>query len=136
MIKANKTVKKETKYIAAFCIALSVIMQMGFLLLKKWDYTVLLGNMLSLVLAVLNFYFMGISVQKAVENDAEDAKKIMRTSQSVRNIFVFVVIAVGVVLPYFNTLAVILPVFFPRIAVSCRPFFDLSHSKEKDVIDR
>ncbi len=124
MIKADKTVLKETKYIAFFCIALSIIMQIVFLLLKKWDYTVILGNILSLTVAVLNFYFMGISIQKALLVDESQARKIIKTSQSIRNMFLFLGIAIGVLIPCFNTVAVILPVFFPRVAVSFRPLFD------------
>lgn len=127
MIKADSTVIKETKYIASFSIILSVLMQAVFLVLKRWDYTVLSGNLLSLAATVLNFYFMGISVQKALTMDAADAKKAMKASQGMRNLGMFIAVVAGVVAPCFNTIAVILPVFFPRIAVSFRPVF-----KEKD----
>ena len=132
MIKVNDAVKRETKYIAYFCACLSLIMQAIFILLKKWDYTVVLGNLYSLIIAVLNFYFMGLSVQKAVSMESEEAKKIMRSSQGLRNIFMFITLAVGVVVPLFNTIAVIVPVFFPRIAVSFRPFI----KDRKEVIDK
>ena len=56
-MKANETVRKECIYIAYFCTILSVLMQAVFVFSKNWDYTVLLGNLLTLVLAVLNFYF-------------------------------------------------------------------------------
>ena len=131
MIKVNDAVKRETVYIVCFCAFLSLLMQVVFTLFKRWDYTVILGNLLSFAVAVLNFYFMGITVQKVVSKDSESAKKIIRSSQSIRNVCVFLAIVVGVAVPCFNTLAVVLPVFFPRIAVSFRPFF-----KEKEVIDR
>ena len=130
MIKADSTVKRETKNIAYFCIVLSVYMQAVFVLIKRWDYTVLLGNLLSLAIAVSNFYFMGISIQKALAMDPNDAKRAMKASQGLRNVAIFVAIVIGVVLPYFNVVAVILPVFFPRIAVSFRPLF-----KDKEVIN-
>ena len=66
-MKVDATVKKETKYIAYFSFILSVLIQAVFVLLKSWDYTVLLGNILSLLVAIMNFYFMGITVQKAYE---------------------------------------------------------------------
>ena len=132
MIKADETVKRETMYIAYFCIVLSVLMQAIFIVLKKWDYTVVLGNLLSLFVAVFNFYLMGIAVQKAVSMDVSDAKKIMKSSQGLRNILMFVVLAIGVTAPIFNTVAVIVPVFFPRIAVSFRPFI----KDRKEVIDK
>ena len=122
-MKANETVKKESLYIAYFCTLLSVLMQVVFIVCRKWDYTVLLGNLLSLSLAVLNFYFMGITVQKAVLMDEADARKLMKSSSAIRNAVVFLVIVIGVVLPIFNTVSVFVPVFFPRIAVIVRSRF-------------
>ena len=130
MTKANGIVKKETKYIAYFSVILSVLMQSVFLLIGKWDYTVLLGNLLSLIVATLNFYFMGISVQKAVDMEQADAARLMRASQSIRNVAVFAAVAIGVVLPWFNTVAVILPIFFTRAAVAFRPLVKEKEKKE------
>lgn len=131
MINAGTVVYKETKYIATFCTVLSVLMQAVFLLLKRWDYSVLLGNALSLVISVLNFYFMGITVEKALSKDESDARKLMKSSQSIRSFGVFIAVMLGVILPWFNTVAVIVPIFFPRVAVSFRPLI-----KEKEVIDK
>ena len=130
-MKANETVRKECIYIAYFCTILSVLMQAVFVFSKNWDYTVLLGNLLTLVLAVLNFYFMGITVQKAVTKDEVDAKKLMKSSSSIRTAVMFVVIAIGVALPWFNTVAVIVPVFFPRIAILFRPLIKDKKGSDK-----
>lgn len=130
MIKADSTVIKETKYIAYFSLILSVLMQAVFLVLRRWDYTVLLGNLLSFTIAVLNFYFMGISVQKALAMEDADARKVMRASQGLRNVAIFLAIVIGVVAPCFNNIAVILPVFFPRVAVSFRPYIKDNNKKE------
>ncbi len=121
MIKADKTIIKETKYIAVCVLIMSVFLQAVFLILKLWDYTVLLGSLLTAIAAVLNFFFMGLTVQKALTKDEADAKKLMRSSQSIRSFGMFLVIVLGVVLPCFNTLAVIIPVFFPRLALFIRP---------------
>lgn len=124
MPKADKTVLKETKYIACWTIILSVLMQGIFLIISMWDYTVLLGNILSGGAMILNFFFMGLSVQKAVETDDQEARKIMRTSQTLRNFFIFVVLVAGVCAPCFSTIAVIIPLFFTRIAIALRPLLD------------
>jgi len=129
---ADATVVKETKYMASIIAVLSVLMQAVFLILRKWDYTVLLGNLLSALVSIANFYFMGRSVQKALAMDEADARKVMRTSQSRRNLAIFVAAAVGVGVSYFNTIAVIVPLFFPRIAVMLRPLI----KDKKDVIDK
>ena len=130
-MKANETVKKECMYIAYFCTILSVVMQAVFVFCKSWDYTVLLGNLLSLFLSVINFYFMGITVQKAVTMDEADARKLMKSSSSIRTAVMFLILVIGVVLPVFNTIAVIIPVFFPRVAVSFRPLI----KDKKEVSD-
>lgn len=132
MIKVDQTVKRETKYISYFCLLLSVLMQAVFIFLNKWNLYVLLGNILSYALAVLNFYVMGLTVQKAVSMDEKEARKLVKASQSLRNAAMLVVLAVGVVLPWFNTVSVIVPMFFPRIAISFRPLV----KDKKEVTDK
>lgn len=124
MKKVGDVVIRETKYIAAWVIILSAVMEAVFLVLRYWDYRVLLGNLLSGAFAVANFYFMGIAVEKAVEKDEKGAKGVMKTSQTLRTFMLFAVAAFGVSLPCFNPAASIIPLFFPRIAITFRPFFD------------
>ncbi len=125
MTKIDKTVLKETRYIATWVVILSLLMEAVFLILNKWDYTVLLGNLLGAVAAVGNFFLMGLTVQKAVQKeDEKDAKKLMRISQVYRNLLVIIILIVGMCLSVFNTWTVIIPVFFPRISLIFRPFFD------------
>ncbi len=130
MDKPNNIVRKETKYIAINIVLLSAIMQCVFIALKKWDLTVLWGNLLTAVVMILNFYFMGLAVSKAVEKDADEAKKIMRISQNSRTVAIFAAVVVGVALPCFNTVAVIVPVFFTRIAIAIRPLWKDKGKKE------
>ena len=121
VIKIDKTVKKETGYIALWTLVLSILMQAVFLVVRRWDYTVLLGNLLSGVLGICNFLLMGLAVQRAVGQEEKDAKTTMRASQSLRTFLLFTVAAVGVLLPCFHTVAVLVPLFFPRLAIAIRP---------------
>ena len=130
MQKTDKTIIKETKYIAVFTAALSVLMQIIFIALSKWSYKVLLGNILSAAAVILNFFFMGRTVQKAVATDEAEAKKILRTSQMLRSLLLFVAIVIGVVLPCFSILGVIIPLFFPRMAIALRPLWKESVKNE------
>ncbi len=122
-MKADSTVRRETRYIAYWVLGLSAVTQIVFLLGGWWDYTVLLGNLLSGCAAVGNFYLMGRSVEKAVTQDQAQAAKTMRASQQLRTLGLFVVAAVGVALPCFHVCTALLPLFFPRIAVAFRPMF-------------
>ena len=61
MGKIDPTVKRETYYIGVWVLLLSAVLQSVFLILGKWNYTVLLGNVLSAALAVGNFLLLGLT---------------------------------------------------------------------------
>ena len=132
MNKIDKTVLRETRYIAFWVIIFSVVMEAVFLIINQWDYTVILGNLLSAIAVILNFLLMGITVQKAVVKDEKDAKSTMKVSQSLRILGLFVVAVVGAALPCFNTFAVLIPLLFPRIAVGIRMFFNNKSNNDKN----
>lgn len=123
MKQVDKTVLKETKYIAAFVLIFSALTQAVFLIIGKWDYTVLLGNLLSGIAAILNFFLMGITVQAAVGKEDKQARNTMKMSQSLRTLMLFAAAALGVLLPCFNTVTSLIPLFFPRIAIAFKPLF-------------
>jgi UPF0716 family protein affecting phage T7 exclusion len=140
MQKIDKVVIKETKIISVWMIILSALMEAVFLVIGKWNYTVLLGNLLSIILSVLNFLFMGITVQKALEKDEKDARQAMRASGMLRTFIIFAVAGVGVLLPWFSTWTVLIPLFFPRLIIAMRPVFDKSlrgssHTANSDTSD-
>ena len=98
-------------------------MESIFLVLEKWDIGVLLGNVLSLAAMILNFFFMGVSIEKSLSVSEKVAKKVIFLSQTIRRLLLFVIIAFGAASPLFNTVSVIVPVFFPRLAILLRPYF-------------
>ena len=124
MQKIDKIVWKETKYIAAWVLILSAALQAVFLVIGKWNYTVLLGNLLSGTAVILNFFAMACTVQKAVEKEAKDAKQTMQLSKAGRMLALFIVTLVGVLLDCFDLWAVIIPLFFPRVAIALRPLWN------------
>ena len=118
MKKIDETVLKETKFIAAWVLILSVLMHAVFLIIKEWELPVLFGNLLGGGFAVLNFFIMGLTVQKAVGLDEKEAKNTVKVSQAYRTLILFGVAALGAALPCFDTWATIIPLFFPRIAIA------------------
>lgn len=120
MRKVDSTVVKETKYVALLTLVLSVLMQSVFLILGKWDYTILLSNLFGGFFAVLNFFLMGLTVQFALGKDVKDAQTRMKLSQTLRTLMMFVVAVVAYLVPVFNVIAVVIPFLFPRIAVTVR----------------
>jgi len=132
MIKASKIVIKETLYVCIVTLALSFVMQLAFFFSGKWDYTCITGNILGGGAMVLNFFLMGLGVEKAVGKDEKEAKNVLKLSHTLRTVLMFVLLVIGVALPYFSTLATIIPIIFPRIAVFLRPLWD-KISNEKGV---
>ncbi len=124
MKNIDPIVLKETKYIACWVLVLSVLLQAVFLIIGQWDITVLLGNFLSAIAGVLNFFLMGLTVQNALKKEAAAAKTAVKVSQLYRMLLLAVVVIIGAVVPYFHLWAVVIPLFFPRIAVSFRPMFE------------
>ena len=130
MQNIDPVVIKETNYIALWTVILSVLMQAVFLIVGyflpdySWNWTVLTGNLLGGAAVVANFFGMALGVQRALEKDPDDAKKSMKASSSGRMLGLFIVAVIGVVLPCFDTLAVLIPLLFPRIAIAIRPLWD------------
>ena len=124
MKRIDETVIKETKYIAVWVFLFSVLMQAVFLIIGKWNYTVLWGNLLSAAAVVLNFFLLGITVQNAMNKEEKEIKTAMKVSQLYRFLFLVIIVILGVTLPCFHIWAVMIPMFFPRIAIAFRPFFD------------
>lgn len=119
-MKVDKTVKKETLYIACFSVVLSMLMQSVFLIIGQWHYSVILGNLWGYAAAVLNFFLLGLTVQKAVTKEPEEAKKLIKLSHTLRNMLILIVAVIGIVVPFFNTWASIIPLLFPRISILFR----------------
>ena len=125
-VKIDKVVIKETKYIATFGVILSVLMQAVFLIIGKWHYSVLLGNLWGAAISVLNFFVMGLYVQKAVSQEEKEARQTVRASQSLRMFGIFVLAIVGLII-FKQTLArvaIVVPLIFPRIAIMIRPLIN------------
>ena len=129
--KIDPTVRRMTVYIAACVLVLSAMMQAVYLVIRAWNATVLWGNLLGAFAAVLNFFLMGLTVQRSLSLSPEDAKKFIRGSQSLRLLMQFAFCAIGAAAPVFDLLAVVIPLLFPRIGMMLWPKFDRSAQSEK-----
>ena len=112
-------------------LVLSVLTQAVFLVIGFWDYTVLLGNLLSGAVAIANFFSLGLTVQSAVAKDEKEAKELMRSSGAARTFLLFLNVVLGYFLPIFSLWTVIIPLFFPRIAIAFRPICELAANKRE-----
>ena len=108
-MKPDPTVLRETRRLFFGLLTVSAAINLLYALLGKWDYTVLTGAVLGTLAAVLNFFLLGLTVQKAAETQ-ENPKKYAQLSYGLRMLLLMGLLVCGIVLPYFNTLATLLPV--------------------------
>lgn len=120
----DPAIKRETCYIACFVLVLSALMQAAYLILGAWHIGVLWGNLLGASAAILNFFLMGLGIQKALGLSEQDAKDRMKASHSLRMLMLVIICVIGAAVPVFDLIAVVIPLVFPRIAVSVRPLLD------------
>lgn len=115
-MKLSPSVKKETGHITLGVLAGDAIMIAVFAVLKRLDYTVLLGALLGSAAAIGNFLLMCLAVQKAME-DPDRAKAIVQGSYGKRMLGMVAVMVVGLVLPWFNGIAVLVPFLLPGLTI-------------------
>lgn len=73
-MKVDAAVKKTTLQIGAGVLAGTVVMFIVFALLGQMDYTVVLGGLLGALTATGNFFLMGLAVQQAAAEAAENTE--------------------------------------------------------------
>ena len=118
-MKIQKAIKDETRHIALGVLVLSVMMEAVFFLIGKWNSAVLWGNVLGGAYAVLNFFILGLTVQKvANDGDEKRGKSWMQFSYSTRMFGTVVIVFLGMTMSCFNWVAVLLCQFFPRITIA------------------
>ena len=142
-MKIQPTVRQETLRIAKGTGILTIVMLLMFALLNKFDLTVLLGALLGSSAAIMNFFLLGLSVQKAADmmkgveippepEESEDgeevpvppappelaqAKQRMQLSYTGRMIMMGAVGILALALPCFHAVAAVVPFLFPRLII-------------------
>ena len=144
-MKIQPAVKRETKKIALGTGILTVLMVAVFLILRRFDWTVITGALLGCAAAVGNFFLMALTVQKAADEmkpipqpeapedepdpdedekeaplseDAKRGKQRIQLSYTLRMLGLGAIAILGVTLPWFQSVAVLLPMLFPRIVIA------------------
>ena len=140
MSNLDPAVRKETGYIAAWVGILSLVMEAVFLVIRRWDLSVLLGNLGGAGAAVGNFYLMACIVSKAVsQGDPKEAALRVKASATLRLLGLAGVCAVLIGVVKTNPYATVIPLLFPRIGLQFRPMLDkkgtLKEPEGSDLID-
>lgn len=114
-------VKKETKRVVMITGAGLILMWILFAILHytmpdkvPFDYTVILGGIGGGAIAVLNFFLMGLAVQKAASaTDEGTARMKLKASYSQRFMMMILWVIAAIVAPCFQFVAGIAPLLFP-----------------------
>lgn len=133
--KVQPAVKKETRRVTVITLVGLILMWILFGILhyampKKvpLDYTVFLGGIVGGAVAVLNFFLMGLAVQKAASLDDEGTARMkMRASYSQRFMMQVLWVIIAIVAPCFQFVAGIAPLLFPGTGIKIVGIF---HTKK------
>ena len=129
-MKLAPSVKKETGHIALGVLAGSAVMLVVFALLRRFDYTVVLGALLGSAAAIGNFFFMAVNLQKAME-DPDRAKKLVHKSYTQRMLGMVAVMVLGFVAPCFHVVAVVVPFLLPSVTIKVMQLLGMFSSREE-----
>lgn len=119
-------VKQETKNVAVYTVVGVVLMWLLFLVLHlampekvPFNYTVILGGIGGGAVAVLNFLWMGLMVQKAAAraDDQDAVKTLVKGSYTQRMLFQMVWVVIAIAAPCFHYVAGIIPLLFPGTGI-------------------
>lgn len=131
-MKVQEATKQETLHIAVGVLCFSAVMNLVFLCLKKWELSVLWGTLMGGGWAVLNFFLLGLTVQKMVADpDEKRGKRLLRRSYSLRMLVTILVTALALRLPGVNGVAEIIPLFFPRLTIFAMQLLGMYKPEEK-----
>lgn len=124
-------VKKETKRVVKITAVGLILMWILFAVLHftmpdkvPLDYTVFLGGIGGGAVAVLNFFLMGLAVQKAASaSDEGTARMKLKASYSQRFLVQILWVILAIVAPCFHFVAGIAPLLFPGTGIKIMGIF-------------
>ena len=124
-------VKKETKRVVKITAVGLILMWILFAVLHftmpdkvPVDYTVFLGGIGGGAVAVLNFFLMGLAVQKAASaSDEGTARMKLKASYSQRFLMQILWVILAIVAPCFHFVAGIAPLLFPGTGIKIMGIF-------------
>jgi len=138
----DPAVRKETGYIALWVGILSLVMEAVFLLIRRWDWSVLAGNLGGAAVAIGNFLLLAVTVSKAIASgEPEAAARRVKGTATLRLLGVALACVLLVAVAKTNVYATLIPLLFPRIGLAFRPLMDKkrgadsSGAEGSDLID-
>ena len=124
---SRKFVLRQTLLIAIGQIVGVGVMLGVFALLGRLDYTVVLGGLIGALVALLNFFFMAVSLtlaaDRAVQQDAKGGKSLVKSSYAIRTIVMFVVLILCAKSGHCNVISLAVPLLLVQPTLLIAEFF-------------
>lgn len=125
IVSIQPAVKRETKRVAVSTLICVILMWIVFAVLHRiapeyvpFDHTVFLGGIGGGIVAALNFFLMGLAIQKvAATEDEELARMRMKTSYSRRMMIQMLWVVAAIAAPCVHAVAGMIPLLFPSIGI-------------------
>ena len=132
----QSAVKKETSFIAIGTGIACLVMLVAFFILHQvvpsdapfgytvpFDYTIFLGAIGGFLVAVGNFFWMGLTVQKITgmsEEETDRARSTMAVSLRYRTMLQLLWVIIAILVPAVNLVTGVVPLFIPSILIKIR----------------
>ena len=124
----SPALQKETKNVTLSVLIGTVAMWIVFAILHAalpakvpFDYRVILGGLGGGAVAVLNFFLMGLTIQKVTSTDDEKlARNFMKASYTRRMVMQGLWMIVAIAAPCFQFVAGLVPLLFPGAGIKIR----------------
>lgn len=119
----DEPIYKEMRSLAPYFLIISGVYLAAVLILcfAFRDYTLPIGAIYGTAVAVLNFFLLGKSAQKALKKrDEKSANTYMSTTYALRYIGLFALLTIGALAPFISLITMVIPLFFPKIAILIR----------------
>lgn len=125
-MESRKIVYRETAVAAIGVTLCTAVMIAVFVLLDKFDMSVLWGGLMGAVLSIGNFFFMAlgtsIAADKAEQQDVAGGTRLVRNSYMLRLLVLFLILILCAKSGVFHLIALVLPQVFVRPTLTAAEF--------------
>ncbi len=116
-MKLTPVVAENLKKITIYNLGLTIIENAVFFIIGFWGFDVLAGSLFGYAVSVINFLWLGLSVQKAMEKEQKQAQLYMQSTYTARMVLFAASFAIALIVPVFNWIAAVIPFIFTRISI-------------------
>lgn len=109
-------------YLVINAVYFAIVLVLFFV--NDCDYTLITGAVYGNIIAVLNFYILGKTAQKAIRKTPKAAQTYMNAMYCIRYLGLFAAMTIAALLPFINMLTAVIPLLFVRAAITIRAIRD------------